>query len=162
MNDFWVIDLVASYSQYITVCINAATFTGAAVVLEKQGRGKQYNPCILYPPRNIPAVRYLIHRYRTGVYFEGINVRSFHRLSMYRKHFITANLISHACMLQKLLFHDIKFAKAFLKVSANHIPSKRSLHGYIYLGCTPSPPPPPRSCTLYKVLNTLYFRYLKF
>ena len=106
MNDFWVIDLVASYSQYITVCINAATFTGAAVVLEKQGRGKQYNPCILYPPRNnytrctVPNTVTVLGTVQQ-VYFEGINVQSFHRLSMYRKHFITANLISHACMLQK-------------------------------------------------------------
>ncbi len=138
MNDFWVIDLVASYSQYITVCINAATFTGAAVVLEKQGRGKQYNPCILYP-------MYCI-RYRTAGIFRGYKCSKFSQIKHVPQTFITANLISHACMLQKLLFHDIKFAKAFLKVFPQtiyprNIPTIRSLHGYIYLGCTPSLPP---------------------
>ncbi len=64
-----------------------------------QGRGKYnaYTPHML-GQRSLMGCHFP-HTYSR--YFEGINVCAFHGLGILPRTFITANLISHACMLQK-------------------------------------------------------------
>ena len=51
---------LAIASTFLLSELNAATCTGAAVVLEKQGRGEQHNHAIPYPLYCIRCLCYII------------------------------------------------------------------------------------------------------